>query len=109
MAVGLHARPQLLCRLCELALVDHSGDRIGRDLLVGGVHVFRRYPNADMLRAVLGKVGTDGIGLAGLERQYQNLLAGTPGLALLSHIRAFVGTRPDEGELRTVLEEAVGC
>jgi len=41
----------------------------------------RRYPDGDMLRAVLGTVGTDGNGMAGIEAQFESALAGTPGRA----------------------------
>jgi cell division protein FtsI (penicillin-binding protein 3) len=39
----------------------------------------RYYPAGDLAAQILGFVGIDGEGLAGLELQYQRLLAGTPG------------------------------
>lgn len=39
----------------------------------------RRYPSEDLASQVLGFVGTDGKGLAGLELQYEGVLAGRPG------------------------------
>jgi cell division protein FtsI (penicillin-binding protein 3) len=39
----------------------------------------RYYPNHDLAPQVLGFVGVDGTGLAGLEQQYQTELAGRPG------------------------------
>lgn len=43
----------------------------------------RRYPNGTLLCHVLGFVGMDGKGLAGLERAYDHVLAGTPGEEVL--------------------------
>jgi cell division protein FtsI (penicillin-binding protein 3) len=43
--------------------------------------VFKRYyPAGALAPQVLGFVGVDGTGLSGLELQYENLLAGTPGM-----------------------------
>jgi cell division protein FtsI (penicillin-binding protein 3) len=39
----------------------------------------RTYPNGDLACQVLGFVGVDGTGLAGIEKQYDSTLAGTPG------------------------------
>jgi cell division protein FtsI (penicillin-binding protein 3) len=39
----------------------------------------RSYPAGDLAGQVLGFVGVDGVGLAGLEFEYQDLLAGRPG------------------------------
>ena len=39
----------------------------------------RSYPAGDLAGQVLGFVGVDGVGLAGLELEYQDLLAGRPG------------------------------
>jgi cell division protein FtsI (penicillin-binding protein 3) len=39
----------------------------------------RYYPAGSLAAQVLGFVGVDGTGLAGLENQYQSVLAGTPG------------------------------
>ena len=52
-----------------------------------GVHlepVLRRfYPSPDFARAVVGGIGVDGRGAAGLERTYDSLLAGRPGAAVV--------------------------
>lgn len=57
-----------------------------------GVHlepVLRRYYAApDFARAVVGSVGLDGHGSAGLERQFDSLLAGVPGSAVVLKDRA---------------------
>lgn len=43
----------------------------------------RHYPGGVLAPQVLGFVGIDGTGLAGLEQQYQSLLAGRPGHAVV--------------------------
>src|SRR5574341_403564 len=43
----------------------------------------RRYPSGQLASQVLGFVGTDGIGLAGVEQRYDDLLAGHSGQMLL--------------------------
>jgi cell division protein FtsI (penicillin-binding protein 3) len=43
----------------------------------------RRYPSGTLASQVLGFVGTDGAGLAGVEQRYQGLLAGHSGQMLL--------------------------
>ena len=43
----------------------------------------RFYPSGSVAAQVVGFVGVDGDGLAGLEFEYQNLLAGTPGERML--------------------------
>jgi len=57
-----------------------------------GVHlepVLRRYyPEPGFARAVIGSVGTDGHGAAGLEKGLDSLLAGTPGAAVVLKDRA---------------------
>ncbi len=59
---------------------------------VRGVHlepVLRRfYPSAEFARAVIGRVGDDGLGASGLERLLDSLLAGTPGAAVVLKDRA---------------------
>lgn len=48
---------------------------------VGFIDDYRRlYPSGELACQVLGFVGVDGKGLEGLERQYDELLAGTPGV-----------------------------
>lgn len=39
----------------------------------------RSYPDGPLAAQLLGYVGTDGVGLAGLEYQYQDMLQGSPG------------------------------
>ena len=57
-------------------------ERIG-ELSLPGVGLLdtsrRSYPAGSVASQVLGFVGTDGVGLAGLEFGYQGVLAGTPG------------------------------
>ena len=59
---------------------------------VRGVHlepVLRRfYPSAEFARAVIGRVGDDGLGASGLERLLDSLLSGTPGAAVVLKDRA---------------------
>jgi len=59
---------------------------------VRGVHlepVLRRfYPSAEFARAVIGRVGDNGLGASGLERLLDSLLAGTPGSAVVLKDRA---------------------
>jgi cell division protein FtsI (penicillin-binding protein 3) len=63
--------------------VDLEVARRARRLRLGGIGFLdetrRYYPGGDLASQVLGFVGVDGVGLAGLELQYQDLLAGTPG------------------------------
>ena len=57
-------------------------ERIG-ELALPGVGLLdttrRSYPAGDVASQVLGFVGTDGVGLTGLELGFQDVLAGTPG------------------------------
>ncbi len=47
---------------------------------IGFLETSRRYyPAGELAAQVLGFVGVDGVGLAGLEAEYQDLLAGSPG------------------------------
>ncbi len=54
-----------------------------RDLNLNGVYTqkeFKRfYPNGDLAAQVLGYVGTDDIGLGGIERQFDDEMHGAPG------------------------------
>lgn len=67
-------------------LARHLGrgvsDRIQR-LALPGIGLLptskRSYPAGSLASQVLGFVGTDGVGLTGLELGYQDILAGTPG------------------------------
>lgn len=53
------------------------------ELDLPGVQVFdepkRRYPSGPLASQIVGFAGTDHVGLSGLERQYDSLLAGVPG------------------------------
>ena len=59
-----------------------SSERV-RDLGLAGIGLLptskRSYPAGPLASQVLGFVGTDGVGLTGLELGYQEVLAGTPG------------------------------
>jgi cell division protein FtsI (penicillin-binding protein 3) len=59
-----------------------ASDRIQR-LALPGIGLLptskRSYPAGSLAAQVLGFVGTDGVGLTGLELGYQDVLAGTPG------------------------------
>ncbi len=59
-----------------------TSDRIQR-LALPGIGLLptskRSYPAGSLASQVLGFVGTDGVGLTGLELGYQDVLAGTPG------------------------------
>jgi cell division protein FtsI (penicillin-binding protein 3) len=59
-----------------------ASDRIKR-LALPGIGLLptskRSYPAGSLASQVLGFVGTDGVGLTGLELGYQDVLAGTPG------------------------------
>jgi cell division protein FtsI (penicillin-binding protein 3) len=65
----------------------------------------RRYMHGNTAAHVLGHVGGDGQGLAGLELKYDDALAGTPGRRVVKRdrsgrIKAFVGgqvTKPEHG------------
>lgn len=59
------------------------GDRLA-ELDLTGVTVYREdrrvLPGGDTARSVIGRTDTDGKGTAGLERQYDNVLAGSSGM-----------------------------
>ena len=47
---------------------------------IGTVDEIRRHlPNGEVARSLLGQANVDGVGSAGLEKQYDSLLTGTPG------------------------------
>ena len=74
-----------------------------------GVHlepVLRRfYPSPQFARAVIGRVGDDGRGASGLERQLDSLLAGTPGAAVVLKDRE---GREYESPARLIAEPVAG-
>jgi cell division protein FtsI (penicillin-binding protein 3) len=90
-----------------------SGPYTARDVqplrAVRGVHlepVLRRfYPSAEFARAVIGRVGDDGLGASGLERLLDSLLAGTPGAAVVLKDRA---GREYESPARLIAEPVPG-
>lgn len=50
---------------------------------IGFIDDYKRlYPSGELAAQVLGFVGVDDTGLAGLEREYQSILGGTPGVIL---------------------------
>ncbi|HEY0263837.1 MAG TPA: penicillin-binding transpeptidase domain-containing protein [Granulicella sp.] len=78
-----------------------------RELNLKGVYFqkeFKRfYPNGDLAAQVLGYVGTDDIGLGGLERQFDDEMHGAPGHMLTAldarrHVLGSVETQPMPGE-----------
>ena len=76
---------------------------------VRGVHlepVLRRfYPSNEFARAVIGRVGDDGLGASGLERLLDSLLAGTPGSAVVLKDRA---GREYESPARVIAQPIAG-
>ncbi|GAB4321193.1 MAG: stage V sporulation protein D [Dehalococcoidia bacterium] len=59
---------------------------VGRKLIDGGVHgiialpnAARFYPEGDVAASILGVLGQDNVGLAGIEAAYNDLLQGRPG------------------------------
>jgi cell division protein FtsI (penicillin-binding protein 3) len=70
----------------------YSALEVQRIRTVRGVHlepvVNRFYPSPDFARAVVGRVGTDGHGASGLERNFDSLLAGKAGAAVVLKDRA---------------------
>lgn len=78
-----------------------------RELNLKGVYFqkeFKRfYPNGDLAAQVLGYVGTDDIGLGGLEREFDDEMHGVPGHMLTAldakrHVLGSVETQPMPGE-----------
>lgn len=69
------ARKVDLDRATELADLDLDG--------IGLIDDFQRlYPSGELACQVLGFVGIDDVGLAGLEKRYESLLGGTPGVVM---------------------------
>ena len=69
------ARKVDLDRATELADLDLDG--------IGLIDDFQRlYPSGELACQVLGFVGIDDAGLAGLEKRYESLLGGTPGVVM---------------------------
>jgi len=73
---------------------------------VGFIDDFRRiYPSGDLACQILGFVGVDDEGLAGLERQYEGVLGGTPGVVLGERDPR---QRPIPGGIQKVIEPVHG-
>jgi cell division protein FtsI (penicillin-binding protein 3) len=70
----------------------YSAVEVQRIRALRGVHLEpvlnRFYPSPDFARAVVGRVGTDGHGASGLERNFDSLLAGKAGAAVVLKDRA---------------------
>lgn len=58
-------------------IVDREGRLIATNILVDG-QVVRHYPDGEIVASVVGYL-SDGVGVAGLEKQYQKKLAGVDG------------------------------
>ncbi len=71
--------------------VEDSVSRSVSDLNLAGIDFVpesrRYYPAGDLAAPVLGMVGTDNVGLGGLEYLYEDTLAGTPGELVLERDR----------------------
>ncbi len=83
-----------------------TADRV-RELNLKGVYFqkeFKRfYPNSDLAAQVLGYVGTDDIGLGGLEREFDDDMHGEPGHMLTAldakrHVLGSEESQPQPGE-----------
>jgi cell division protein FtsI/penicillin-binding protein 2 len=77
------------------------GDRVAR-LGIEGVESMpepaRRYPHGELASQLIGAVGTDGYGLAGIEQSYEDTLGGTDGRRRV--------VRDATGEPVSIVEEA---
>ena len=84
------AVPDLVHAMTSDGTFVYLGRQLGRDasdriqrLALPGIGLLptskRSYPAGSLASQVLGFVGTDGVGLTGLELGYQDVLAGTPG------------------------------
>jgi len=67
-------------------ITDRNGKLIATNILVGS-KVVRHYPDGEVVASVVGYV-SDGVGVSGLEKQYQNDLAGTPGERIVEETAA---------------------
>ncbi len=67
----------------ELSLAQELSDWVQKHELAGVLRIIqdykRIYPMNNLLSATIGFTGTDGYGLYGLEAEYEEVLAGTPG------------------------------
>lgn len=63
-------------------MVDRAGRLVATNILVDG-RVTRHYPDGEVVAAVVGYL-SEGKGVAGLEKQYQNDLAGVDGQRVIS-------------------------
>jgi cell division protein FtsI (penicillin-binding protein 3) len=77
-SLSAESRFEYLARRVDLSVADRI-----EDLALPGIGFLdepkRYYPGGSLAAQVLGFVGIDGAGLAGLELQYEELLAGRPG------------------------------
>lgn len=87
--------------------VDAATAERVRELNLKGVYFqkeFKRfYPNKDLAAQVLGYVGTDDVGLGGLERQFDDEMHGAPGHMLTAldarrHVLGSEESQPQPGE-----------
>jgi cell division protein FtsI (penicillin-binding protein 3) len=88
-----------LARRVDLSVAD----RIER-MQLPGIHFLdeskRYYPGGDLAAQVLGFVGVDDVGLAGIELQYEDLLSGRPGRLVIEQDPQ--GRTIPQGERRSV-------
>jgi cell division protein FtsI (penicillin-binding protein 3) len=110
----LHLPPDDVRRALERRYAYFAGPFSGLEVQalrgVRGVHletvVNRFYPEPDLARAVIGRVGEDGRGASGLERALDSVLTGRPGSAVVLKDRA---GREYESPARVVREPTAGA
>lgn len=78
---GLPAGASTLARRIEKEQADKVRDLGLRGVLISS-DTKRYYKNGDFLSQVLGHTTSDGIGLTGVEKQYDTILAGIPGVRI---------------------------
>jgi cell division protein FtsI (penicillin-binding protein 3) len=81
-ALAAESRFEYLARRVDLAVADRIAD-----MDLPGIEFLdepkRQYPGGTLAAQVLGFVGVDGTGLAGLELHYEDVLAGRPGTMVI--------------------------
>lgn len=98
-----------LARKVDLARTEELKDRIERlDIKgIGFIEDFKRlYPSGELACQVIGFVGQDDKGLAGLEYQYDSILGGRPGVIIGE--RDPQGLRPIPGGIQKEIEPEHG-